>query len=540
VPRFNVTVSDETSQYGAFASVISSNTLAAANLWAAKLTGQSEIEISVVIRPLARSELAFGGSGPGGSAVVGTIGSYSLYQFGAAYELQTGIDPNGAAPDIVITVNGTPSSFGRLWFDPTPQSDDGDIPASSSDAVSVFVHEIGHGLGFNGWRDHTSGALSGGFMSTFDRYVEMRVGQPYFIGPNAMQAYGGPVPLTRGNLMHLGNRTGPGEELVTDVMSGVGLPSGRRLPISALDLAILQDTGLDIRSADIALRGSYRSYLVSLGDDRQLRITDLSTTPTRPIFYGQIGPLRFADGSGLFDPTGNAARIARLYGGALGRKPDASGLEHHVALINAGTIGLDSMARAFLQSPEFISRFGVPDNAGFVTRTYANVLARAPDPVGGAGWAGALAGGLSREAMLLGFTESVENRIATLADIGDGNVATAYRLYRAALAREPDRGGLANWTDVVDRGVPLDQIARAFLTSPEFAGKYGALGDAAFVTAMYRNALGRLPDAEGQASWTQALAGGLSRAALLVGFSDSTENRAATATATHDGWVFAR
>ena len=171
---------------------------------------------------------------------------------------------------------------------------------------------------------------------------------------------------------------------------------------------------------------------------------------------------------------------------------------------------------------------------------YDNVLGRLPDAGGLAGWVGQLAGGMSRATLLLGFTESVENRIATLTTIGDRNVAEAYRLYRAALAREPDREGLANWTGLVDRGVPMAEIAQHFIMSAEFNAKYGALSNPAFISNMYLNALGRSPDAGGHAGWTQALDGGLSRAAVLLGFSDSTENRAATAAATHDGWVFAR
>jgi hypothetical protein len=50
--------------------------------------------------------------------------------------------------------------------------------------------------------------------------------------------------------------------------------------------------------------------------------------------------------------------------------------------------------------------------------------------------------------------------------------------------------------------------------------------------------LHRAGDPGGQQFWTAQLQGGASQASVLVGFSDSPENRAQTANATHDGWVF--
>lgn len=36
----------------------------------------------------------------------------------------------------------------RLWWDPTPATDDGDIPANKRDALSTAMHELLHALGF--------------------------------------------------------------------------------------------------------------------------------------------------------------------------------------------------------------------------------------------------------------------------------------------------------------------------------------------------------------------------------------------------------
>lgn len=99
-------------------------------------------------------------------------------------------------------------------------------------------------------------------------------------------------------------------------------------------------------------------------------------------------------------------------------------------------------------------------------------------------------------------------------------------LYQAAFERLPDAGGLDFWAGHLERGVSLLDEARAFVDSPEFLLRYGAPGDGAFAAEMYRNALGREPDAGGLEFWTRALQGGASRAQILLGFSESPENLA--------------
>ena len=76
------------------------------------------------------------------------------------------------------------------------------------------------------------------------------------------------------------------------------------------------------------------------------------------------------------------------------------------------------------------------------------------------------------------------------------------------------------------------------MNSAEFLQKYGTLSPPDFVATLYQNALGRAPDAAGEQVWVNAMNNGMTRAQVLLGFSDSTENRIATASATHDAWVF--
>ena len=107
----------------------------------------------------------------------------------------------------------------------------------------------------------------------------------------------------------------------------------------------------------------------------------------------------------------------------------------------------------------------------------------------------------------------------------------ATRLYLAALDRAPDAEGLVANTRALLSGTSLSSDAAEFLTSGEFARRYGAnLSDAAFVNTLYQNVLHRAGDATGLRVWNDALAGGLSRAQALVEFAESGENKRALGT----------
>lgn len=103
--------------------------------------------------------------------------------------------------------------------------------------------------------------------------------------------------------------------------------------------------------------------------------------------------------------------------------------------------------------------------------------------------------------------------------------ASVVRLYRAYFGRVPDHDGVRYWWSVMDRTHSLRGVSASFAASAEFRNQYGSLSNAAFVDLVYRNVLGRPPDAGGAAYWTQRLdAGGESRGGLMTLFSESPEN----------------
>ena len=124
----------------------------------------------------------------------------------------------------------------------------------------------------------------------------------------------------------------------------------------------------------------------------------------------------------------------------------------------------------------------------------------------------------------------------------DGLAATAFRLYLTAYNRVPDLEGLGYWIGQFEVWSPkqvlphenpyLREVAASFLSLPEFASRYpSALDNPGFVLAMYRNILGREPEASGLEYWTKVLqaydrgeAAGASRADVLAYISESDEN----------------
>jgi hypothetical protein len=259
------------------------------------------------------------------------------------------------------------------------------------------------------------------------------------------------------------------------------------------------------------------------------------------IFDGSVEYYRFTDGTLTASNNGTAAQIYRLYGAALGRTPDNSGLKNWVSTIESGALTLKHAVSGFTNSAEFLNRYGNPDDRTFVTLLYKNVLGRTPDDAGLTNWINALSAGMSRSDVVLGFSESAEDMEKTRATVekglwlSDDQAAKIARLYHATLNRLPEAGGLENWTAALKNGTSLLQISDGFTGSAEFQQKYGSLDNTAFVTLLYNNVLGRNPDKAGLANWTGSLNAGNTRANVVVGFSESDEHIAKRASYIDDG-----
>ncbi|MCI5112941.1 MAG: SGNH/GDSL hydrolase family protein [Marivita sp.] len=82
-------------------------------------------------------------------------------------------------------------------------------------------------------------------------------------------------------------------------------------------------------------------------------------------------------------------------------------------------------------------------------------------------------------------------------------------VYASYFNRAPDALGLLFWADALANGVPMTEIAEAFAQSDEARAAFPETApEAAFVTTVYENTLGRAPDDDGFAFWSEALASG--------------------------------
>ncbi len=243
---FRLIIEDESSLLGEKAKPVTDNLLAAADLWSRCLKGRARIDLLVKFVPGA------GGRATArcpGFSFVKKIGHNSLFETSACAKIRTGNAETDGKPDIEMVVYG--DYLPKLWFDPAPQERTAPVAPDRVDAVSLFLHELAHGLGFTGWINPETGEQEREILSTFDRYIVHDQGEFYFVGLRAMKIHGGPVALSRrtSNYHHLGHETkDTPESLRTDLMNGENFALGHRYSISPLDLAILEDCGLPTKS----------------------------------------------------------------------------------------------------------------------------------------------------------------------------------------------------------------------------------------------------------------------------------------------------
>ena len=244
VVMYNVTFNDPGKQFVALYDNITTNAVAAGAAWGAHLAGDASIEVEISFDPTIPT--AAGASMT--TAFVVISNGINVFEQGAAAEVRTGIDPNGAAPDAVITL-GTDYLVNDLWFDLEPTLRTTPIPDGRVDAYSVFLHEFGHVYAFNGFRDLFTGLLPADYASPYDANVVFDGENFFFVGSSATTVYGGLVPLTYGSYPHVANAfPRPGSDRILDLMNGVVFFRETRYDISLLELAIFLDVGLPVVS----------------------------------------------------------------------------------------------------------------------------------------------------------------------------------------------------------------------------------------------------------------------------------------------------
>lgn len=134
-----------------------------------------------------------------------------------------------------------------------------------------------------------------------------------------------------------------------------------------------------------------------------------------------IERLHFSDKNIAFDIDSNAGQAYRIYKAAFDRIPDNGGLGFWINELDNGATLLN-VAAGFTGSNEFVTLYGENNsNDDFLTSLYFNVLDRDGDEGGRAFWLGHLnAGTVSREQLLIDFSESTENQANVIELIANG------------------------------------------------------------------------------------------------------------------------
>lgn len=165
------------------------------------------------------------------------------------------------------------------------------------------------------------------------------------------------------------------------------------------------------------------------------------------------------------------------------------------------------------------------DPADFVTQQYRDFLGRTPDSASLDDWMNRLKFGTATRAQV---AESLLK-----SDAFRGRLDPVVRLYTAYFKRLPDYAGLMYWFNSMypgsGQGLDLVRVSENFAQSSEFIATYGQLNNTGFITRVYQNVLGRDPEPEGYAYWMGRLADGMPRGEVMLGFSESAENRQASA-----------
>lgn len=268
--------------------------------------------------------------------------------------------------------------------------------------------------------------------------------------------------------------------------------------------------------------------------------TGFLATPDGTDRFSGIEVFEFTDGRLVLDADDPAAQVMRLYRVALDRLPDDVGLAHWTWAVSGG-VGLASVAGGFLDSTEFVTRFGALDDAGFAALLSAHI--HAPDLA--LDIQDMLAAGLSRAAVLAEVADGWAARRATAADLAAGVwdqhaiAETVAILYHLALGRSPEAGGWAYWTGLWAGGMSAEAVASGVLHSAEFQARHGTPDAAGLVPLLLRETLGHTPSDAEVAPWLEAVRAGLDAPGLLLAMAEATALTAHFVPVMESGLLFA-
>jgi hypothetical protein len=230
-------------------------------------------------------------------------------------------------------------------------------------------------------------------------------------------------------LTYVGNQVFNADSIYTQISISDRLGSNKILTWSGDD--IVEDIGAATAVTHIDLGGGvdtvkYSGFkanydLSSFGLAFQVLAKDLTLSD----LLSNVERLVFADANIAIDIDGVAGQAYRIYKAAFDRAPDLAGLGFWINAMDKGA-ALTGVAGGFIGSEEFQSRYGQASDTDFIRLLYENVLDRQPDAGGYQFWQEAMGRGLSREGLLIEFSESPENKTNVAGLITGGIEYTAF------------------------------------------------------------------------------------------------------------------
>ncbi|NHZ33443.1 DUF4214 domain-containing protein [Massilia rubra] len=181
-------------------------------------------------------------------------------------------------------------------------------------------------------------------------------------------------------------------------------------------------------NAIVQLSGNAADYKVTVKDGHAIvtNLKDLKTTDITKLQFVQLDGTQAL----VFAEDFKEAGVATIYEAALGRTPDAGGLDFWLDAARAG-VSLESIAQSFLNSTEY-KALPAQDNQQFLTTLYRNTFDRAPDAEGLAWWTKVLDSGVSRASVLAGFVsdagQSLEGTAAHIEPVVVGSVTVVHNI----------------------------------------------------------------------------------------------------------------
>lgn len=222
------------------------------------------------------------------------------------------------------------------------------------------------------------------------------------------------------------------------------------------------DFGLNLRNA---------ATLVGGGNDESVLLAGIMADLVA------IDTLQFLDGSVYESNASAGAQAALMFEGIFGRFPDAINAGGFALVAQQG--GTVAAAAQMLATPEGNGDTTELGNAAFVTRLYQNMLHRAPEAAGLAGWQGDLdSGRLSRADVSARFASSNEAQSVNATAFATGSVFAAdpnavevLRAFETLLTRVPEAASLTKYANQLDSGMTLQQFYTEVQDSAEFAAR---------------------------------------------------------------------